>query len=176
MRLQEGFLMQIKKWRLEMCRIIILLMWSLLGVQAQAADAEITTENAWAYATAPGQDSGMVQFSVNSTENAKLIAVSSPLAGAVEIHRMTHENGSMKMRAVDFLALPAGQTLDLGKGGYHVMLLKLKHTLKAGESFPLTLTIELADKHQVTVEAKAMVMAPGSHHDMMDMGDMHRGH
>lgn len=150
---------------------IVMLLLALLGGQAQAAGGGVEVGNAWARPTAPGQDAGMIQFSVTSKEAAKLVAAASPAAGAVEIHVMTHENGSMKMRAVESVELPAGKTVDLGKLGYHVMLLNLKQPLKAGDAVPLTLTVELAGKKKVTVEAKVKVEEP--QHDMHDMGNMH---
>ena len=159
-------------------RILVLFMGGLLATSAVAADSGISVNGAWARATAPGQDSGAVEFSISSKKAAKLVSVTSPAADAVEIHSMTHENGSMKMRAVNFLALPAGKTVDLEKEGYHVMLINLKQPLKAGDSVPLSLTIEFAGNHKAAVEVKAEVMAQGaSHemHDMTDMGNMH-GH
>jgi hypothetical protein len=79
----------------------------------------------------------------------------------------------MKMRAVEFINLPAGKAVDLGKSGNHLMLLNLKQPLKAGDSVPLTLTVEFADKHKVTVDAKAEIRPLTGSHDMHDMGDMH---
>jgi hypothetical protein len=63
----------------------------------------------------------------------------------------------MKMREVKSIKLPAGKLVDLEDSGYHLMLIGLKAPLKAGDSVPLTLNIELADKSIMTVEAKAEV-------------------
>lgn len=156
-----------------MRQIIVLVAGVFLAMSAAAADLGVTVNDAWARATAPGQDSGSIQFSIASKKEAKLVAITSPVAGAVEIHSMTHENGKMKMRAVESITLPAGKAVDLGKSGNHVMLLNLKQPLKAGDSVPLTLTIEYADKHKTTVDAKAEVRPQGGGHDMHDMGDMH---
>jgi len=156
-----------------MRQIIMLVAGVLCAMSAAAADSGIAVSEAWARATVPGQDSGSVQFSIVSKKEAKLVSIASPVAGAVEIHSMTHENGKMKMRAVEFIALPAGKAVDLGKSGSHVMLLNLKQPLKAGDSVPMTLTIEFADKHRSTVDAKAEVKSQGASHDMHDMGDMH---
>lgn len=156
-----------------MRQIIALVAGLLLAMSAAAADVGITVDNAWGRATAPGQDNGSIQLSITSKKAAKLVAIASPAAGAVEIHSMTHENGKMKMRAVESIALPAGKTVDLGKSGNHVMLLNLKQPLKAGDSVPLTLTIEFADKHGATVDAKAEIRTMAGGHDMHDMGDMH---
>jgi hypothetical protein len=156
-----------------MRKVIMLVAGALLTMSAAAADLGITVSDAWGRATAPGQDSGSVQFSITSKKKAKLVAISSPAAGAVEIHSMVHEDGKMKMRAVESLPLPAGKAVDLGKGGNHVMLLNLKQPLKAGDSVPLTLTIEFADKHKANVDAKAEIRPMDGSHNMHDMGDMH---
>jgi copper(I)-binding protein len=156
-----------------MRKVIMLVAGALLTMSAAAADLGITVSDAWGRATAPGQDSGSFKFTITSKKEAKLVAISSPAAGAVEIHSMVHEDGKMKMRAVESLPLPAGKAVDLGKGGNHVMLLNLKQPLKAGDSVPLTLTIEFADKHKANVDAKAEIRPMDGSHNMHDMGDMH---
>jgi len=50
----------------------------------------------------------------------------------------------MRMRPVAKLALPAGGVLAMKPGGYHIMLLNLKHALQAGEKVSVTLTFEHA--------------------------------
>jgi copper(I)-binding protein len=57
----------------------------------------------------------------------------------------------MKMHAVGGIDVPARQPVELKPGAYHVMLMELKHPLKEGESFPLTLTFEKAGERKVTV-------------------------
>ena len=73
---------------------------------------------------------------------------------------MKKDGGMMKMSAIDALALPAGKTVELKPGGYHVMLMDLAQPLKEGETVPLTLTFEdKAGKKQTQVEVKAPVRA-----------------
>jgi threonine dehydrogenase-like Zn-dependent dehydrogenase len=60
------------------------------------------------------------------------------------------ENGVMKMRAIPKLALPAGKTVDLKPGGYHVMLMDLTQPLKDGETVPVTLIFADKDGKRVT--------------------------
>lgn len=91
-----------------------------------------------------------------SAKPAKVVAASSPAAAVVEIHEMKMDGGVMKMRAVDALALPAGQAVALKPGSYHVMLMGLKAPISAGETVPLTLTVEGEDKQRSTVEVKAL--------------------
>ena len=59
----------------------------------------------------------------------QLVGVSTPVAGAAEVHEMKMEGDVMRMRAVAKLDLPAGQTVELKPGGYHVMLMDLKQPL-----------------------------------------------
>ncbi|MEQ1743109.1 MAG: copper chaperone PCu(A)C, partial [Candidatus Nitrotoga sp.] len=118
-------------------------------------------------ATAPGQESAAIRFSITSKKEARLMSIVSPVASEVEIHSMTHDSGVMKMRAIEFLPLPAGKMVKLGVSGNHVMLLNLKNPLKAGDSVPLTITVEFADKHKekinVNAEIKSLTASSNEH-------------
>lgn len=127
----------------------------LLSANVYAGDIQV--EGAWARATAPGQDSAMVDLSITSAKEAKLVGFSSPACKTAQMHSMTHDNGMMKMREVQSIELQAGKHVALGESGYHLMLIGLKAPLKAGDSVPLTLNIKLADKTTVKVEVKAEV-------------------
>jgi len=130
---------------------------AVLLCAAPAWAGDVAVSGAWARATAPGQEDAAMQFSITSKQEAQLVAISSPVAGAAEMHSMTHDNGVMKMHAIESLPLPAGKAVDLGASGIHVMLLNLKKPVKAGESIPFTVTVQFADKHRATVKAKAEV-------------------
>jgi len=136
-------------------RYVIAIATLLCSAQIWAGDVAVS--GAWTRATAPGQEGATLQFSMVSKKEAQLVAISSPAAGAAEIHSMAHDNGVMKMRAVESLPLPAEKVVDLKASGYHVMLLNLKAPLKAGEKMPFTVTVQFADKHKATVKAKAEV-------------------
>ena len=84
------------------------------------------------------------------------------MAGNADIGRGTKmDGGVMKMGAVPSLELPAGQAVELKPGGYHVMLMGLKQQLKAGDSVPLTLTVEGKGGQKETVQVTAPVKALG---------------
>jgi hypothetical protein len=128
---------------------------------APAADA-IRVIDPWARATVPGQKVGGVFMEIVSPRGARLTGVASPVAGAAEVHSMTMDGGTMKMRAVEALDLPAGRPVKLAPGGYHVMLFDLKKPLVAGEKVPLTLVIEDAGKRTHKIAVTAIVRA-GDH-------------
>ncbi len=132
---------------------------------AQAWAGDVAVSGAWVRATAPGQESAALQFSITSKQEAQLVSISSPVAGAVELHRMTHDNGVMKMHAIEFLPLPAGKAVDLGASGIHVMLLNLKKPVSAGGSIPFTVTVQFADRHKATMKANAEVKPLTDNHD-----------
>jgi len=134
---------------------------------AQAWAGDVAVSDAWTRATVPGQSSAVLRFFITSRKDAQLLEISSPLAGAAELHSMTHEQGVMKMRPLKSLPLPAGKKTELGSDGNHVMLLELKQSLKEGESVPFSLTVQFADKHKETVKAAAVVKPldeSGHHH------------
>jgi len=65
----------------------------------------------------------------------------------------------MKMRKLDFLDLPAGETVALEPRGNHIMLFDIRKPLQAGERIKLTLVIEQDGKKinvPVTAEVRAL--------------------
>ena len=132
------------------------ILWgTLMAVNAQAQTVEI--KDAWIRGTVAGQKASGAFMSLTSRSPARLIAAASPVAGVVEIHNMKMEGNVMKMFAVDGIDLPANRTVKLAPGGYHVMLMDLKQTLRAGDRVPLKLTFELAGKKRETMEVDVEV-------------------
>ncbi|MGQ3053494.1 MAG: copper chaperone PCu(A)C [Roseateles sp.] len=123
---------------------------------AQAQSPSVKVDDPWVRATVAPQKATGAFMQLTAARAVKLVAASSPVAAMVEIHEMKMDDGVMKMRAVDALPLPAGQAVALKPGGYHVMLMGLKSQIKAGETVPLTLTVEGEDKQRTAVEIKAL--------------------
>lgn len=146
--------------------VLLALGWLSAGAQAWA---DVQVSGAWARATLPGQKVAGVYLQLRSDAPAALIGVKSDAAKAAEIHHMTNEGGVMKMRAVDALALPPGETVALEPGGYHVMLLDIARPLKAGERVGLVLVIEQSGKRvELPVRAQIRPLVeeedPHAHH------------
>ena len=139
--------------------------FAALLLAAQAFAGEIKVSDVWARATAPGQENGSVGLVITSQKDARLIAVASPAAESAEIHTMTMDNGVMQMRQLEYLPLPAKQAVTLGPGGEHLMLFGLKHALKAGDTFPLTLTVQHADKKTEKIKIKALIRPLTAEHN-----------
>lgn len=123
-----------------------------------AAHAQTVVGDPWVRATVPHQKASGAYMTLTARDDARLVQVSSPAAGVVEIHEMTMEKEVMKMRAVAGIELPAGKPVALKPGGgYHVMLMDLKAQLKEGDTVPITLVIEHKDRKRESVEVRAAV-------------------
>lgn len=132
----------------------------LLWIATAATAAEpVQVTDAWARATVPGQKVAGAYMQIKSAVDAKLVGVTSPVAGSAEVHWMKMEDGTMRMRAIDALDLPAGQVVELAPGGYHIMLFRLKQPLDAGERVALTLDFETAAGKKLQVPVSAEVRA-----------------
>ncbi|MBO0738236.1 MAG: copper chaperone PCu(A)C, partial [Alphaproteobacteria bacterium] len=130
------------------------------GAMGQTGQLEIKTP--WARATPGRAENGAAYLTIVSPTADRLIGVSSPVAKKAEPHTMSIEGGIMRMRPLGAIDIPAGQTVTLSPGGMHIMLLSLTQPLRAGQSFPLTLSFEHAGPRQVTVAiVKAGAMGHG---------------
>lgn len=126
----------------------------------------VEVKDAWARATVQGQMATGAFMKLTSKEGARLVSVSSPVAGVTEVHEMKMDNNIMKMNAVPSLDLPAGKAVELKPGGYHVMLMDLKMPLKKDTTIPLTLVFKDSKGVETKTEVKVPVntMAPMSEH------------
>jgi copper(I)-binding protein len=66
--------------------------------------------------------------------------VESPLAARVEMHSSSMAGGVMSMKQESQVGVPAGGRVTFGPGAYHLMIIGLTRTLKAGDSVPATLS------------------------------------
>lgn len=128
---------------------------SLPTTAAEYRVGDITITNPWARAT-PGRtrNGGAYLMITGGAADDQITGADTPVSKKAAIHGHSHENGVMKMREVRNLEVPAGEVMMLKPGGLHIMLIKLKHALKKGDSFPLTL--HFAKAGDVTVEVQIM--------------------
>lgn len=103
----------------------------------------------------------------HSDKDIKLLKAESDFASKVEIHNHIEKDGMMKMVEVPFLIIPAGKTVAMRPGSYHIMLIGLKESLKEGQVAKIKLTFD--DKSTQTIEAKVQkiktdVMKGKKHH------------
>jgi periplasmic copper chaperone A len=125
------------------------------------AGAEVTASDAWVRGTVPTQKTTGAFLTLESTENAKIVGIKSPIAKSAEIHSSEMKDGVMHMHAMDALALPARKRVELKPGGAHVMLMGVDKALGEGDTVPLTFTVEDSRGKRSTFEVKALVRPLG---------------
>jgi copper(I)-binding protein len=129
-----------------------------MGLSAPLFAQTVEVSGVWARATVPGQKATGAFMRLMSKDGARLVSVSTPVAVVAEVHEMKLEEGVMRMRAVPAgLELPAGKTVELKPGGYHLMLLDLKQPLPKESTIALTLVFQDAKGVQTRTELKVPV-------------------
>ena len=130
---------------------VALLAAQMAGAQlARAADYDVGSihiSQPWSRATPKGAAAGAGYMTVTNKGTApdRVSCVSSDASAQCQIHTMTMEDGVMKMRPVEGgLEILPGQTITLKPGGFHIMLLDLKHPLEQGQSVKATLKFDRA--------------------------------
>lgn len=150
----------------------------LVACGGSSDDDGVTVSDVWSRVTAPGATTGAVYATIDSPGDNKLVSASVPaeIAAKTEIHETTGGESSdsmpgdsqgdstsmdegaagpmMGMKPVQSIDLPAGETVTLEPGGYHIMLLDLAKPVKDGDSIPVTLEFENGDPVEVDATAK----------------------
>ena len=151
-----------------------------LVLAACGGDDPITIEGQWARTSPAMASMGAAYMEVTSSEGDQLVGVSVPasIAARAEIHEMVPADmamddsmdesmddgememdmGAMVMQQIMALDLPAGETVNLEPGGYHVMLIDLAEPLAEGDTFNVTL--DFAEAVDLTVEVVVRTEAP----------------
>jgi hypothetical protein len=137
----------------------------LFVIGAGAASAQnaktgnIEVAHPWAPAPAAAELTNSAAYMIltdQGTAPDQLISASSPIAQKVELHVFDVENGIYGMHRVAAIQVSPGAAVTvLRPGGAHIMLEGLKQRLKAGESFPLSLTFKNAGEFGVQVQVKS---------------------
>jgi copper(I)-binding protein len=88
---------------------------------------------------------------VNPSKDAlTLVGASSPQFGEVQMHEIVEEDGMSRMQEAKRLTLPAKGTLAFAPGSTHLMLMRPKKPLKAGE--PVEIVLQWAPSGKTTVK------------------------
>lgn len=143
--------------------VLIAMSWEGAGVTHAssrtkvAAAPDVQVSQAWIRATVKGQMGTGGFMTLTSTQGATLLGFTSAVAKTNQVHEMAMDGDVMRMRELANLPLPAGQAVALKPGGYHLMLINLKQTLKVGDQVPLTLKFKDTKGRVFTQQVKVPV-------------------
>ena len=121
---------------------------------ADIAAGDLRIAEPWARAMLPGQPTGGAYMTIRNEgqEPDRLVGVTSTAAGKVEIHTMEMKGDVMEMRPVEGgLEIPAGGSVSLEPGGFHLMFFDVKTPFAEGAEVPVTLEFEKAGKVELSL-------------------------
>ena len=155
-----------------LARLVPIAIVALLVAACSGAAGEIKISEPWARTSPMVAGAGAAYMVIENPASAAdfLVGGSSDVAKAVEVHETvaipagsaapmassgTGTGGSMMgMQKMDRLEIPAGGSVELKPGSYHIMLIGLTRELKAGERIDITLKFEKAGDVKVTAEVR----------------------
>jgi len=134
--------------------LAVLLVLFALPISSHAQQSDIAISGEWARPIIIAGRPGSAYFHIenNGSEADKLVSVTSSVSPRVELHEHTMKDGIMKMGQVMAIEVPAGGSVDLEPGGYHIMIFESTRKYGAGEEIDLTLTFEKAGEFKKTVK------------------------
>ena len=100
----------------------------------------------------------MVPADTAMNDSMDMSATDDDMDHSMDDDEMAMDMGAMVMQQIMALDLPAGETVNLEPGGYHVMLIDLAEPLVERDTFNLTL--DFAEADDLTVEVVVRTEAP----------------
>jgi len=121
----------------------------------------------WTRATPNGAEvaGGFLKITNNGNEDDRLVSVTVDGIARVEIHEMKTENGVMSMRPLkDGLPIPAGATVELEPGSFHVMMFGLSQRFVEGTMVKGKISFEKAGSADIEFKVEAVGANPAEQH------------
>jgi periplasmic copper chaperone A len=130
---------------------VIILLLSLINLLSP----QIKIENAWMRIANKGMNTALY-FDINNltSKDYELVEVSSDIAKVVQIHETYKQGENLGMRKVESIVIKGKTTFHLAPGGFHVMIIRLKENLKAGDKKEFTLTFRNHGKIKIIAVVK----------------------
>ena len=124
---------------------------------ASAARVGIQVTEAWARPADSGATSAAYLVLANRGAWADtVVGIVTEAAESASVHETRQHEGTMHMAALPTVAVPAGASVTLAPLGTHVMLLRLRRALRAGDTAAFAFVLSSGD----TVPVRAVTRAP----------------
>ncbi len=157
-------LCQSKEELMTMKRLFTFVLLSSVCVAAQAApkkqdNNKINVSTAVVQALPAGSNTTAAYVTLTSLkQNDALIGAQCHGAKKTELHSTVHQGGVVRMRQIDKIALPKGQSVKLQQGGNHLMLTGLSRSLEVGKTLECTLKFAHAGDQKVRFSIRRVGM------------------
>lgn len=127
---------------------------NIVNDNSELSQASVSIGDARIRLPLPGQTTAVVYLTLHNSSSKALTITEVKIPGSerAELHQHLHENGMMKMRAVEQIPVAAGETLQFAPGGYHIMAFDM--VAAAQSHYPVTLMF--ADGRQISASARVV--------------------
>ena len=153
-------------------RLLLSAALALVLAACGGTDAELSVENAWVRSNPNLMGAAYMVITSPAADELVSASVDPSIAGTVEVHEVVMDGGMMRMREVAGIALPAGESVALEPGGYHLMLLDMPAMLSPGTAVDITLTFASGTTRVVSAEVRESTV-PEDHMSDQDADGQH---
>ena len=121
--------------------VFVGLILALTLIAAASEEAGVSVRDAWIRESPPGvaMMAGYMALRNNTSRSQVLVAASSSGFATVMIHRTIVKDGMAGMEHAPQIELSPNASLLFAPGGYHLMLMNPKRTLRAGDRVVINL-------------------------------------
>jgi len=136
--------------------VFVCLILALTLVAAANEAADVSVRDAWVRETPPGMTmmAGYMELRNNTSQPQVLVAASSSDFETVMIHRTIVKNGMASMVHASQIELTPNASFIFTPGGYHLMLMSPKRTLRAGNRVDINLEFRSGLRLLVSFEVR----------------------
>ena len=136
-----------RKLVLEVLAATALTIGSIIASTPGVLASDVMVKEAFARASAMSTAKAGAVYMTLSNQAAtpdRLLEITTDSAASAKVHESAEKDGVATMRPIENLEIPAGGSVELKPGGYHIMLTGLKAPLKKGDMLMLQLKFEHA--------------------------------
>lgn len=153
---------------------IALISLLFLAGTAQAGEV-VTAKDAWIREAPPGAQAlaGYMQLHNSSEQSREVVSAVSPAFESVMLHKTVFEGEMSKMIHQRSITIPAKGSVSFEPNGYHLMMMKPKHSIRAGDKVTVTLSFRNGETLDVSHEVRATM---GGHGMGQSEKEMHHHH
>ena len=126
----------------------------VLAACSSSSESSVSVEDAWGRTSPAAATNAAFYMGIEGGSEADtLVSASSDACGMTELHISVMTDGVMSMQHLpDGITVPAGETVMLEPGSFHVMCIDRQKDFVAGDTVPLTL--EFSGAGTVSVDAE----------------------
>jgi copper(I)-binding protein len=133
------------------CTAILLLAALPCAWAADSGPAGVSVHDGWMRTLPSAVPSGGYFTLQNKSAKAVILTgADSPACGMLMLHRSQDKGGMSSMSDVAEVPVPAGSSVSFTPGGFHLMCMDTKPSLKPGGNVPVTLQFKSGEKLTVS--------------------------